>query len=187
MLTVESARALITTSLTDEQLEEVITREESWLSRRIGPLEGERVETFDTALVVPPDTLRLTRHCRDLTLVDDDAGQVDDAHLRGWSDVFRTSGSWDGEVRVMYTPDDEDEVMRALITLVRLTLTESGYAQESAGGYNASSDIQGRRLVRYAAWRSLLRPRVPSSVRIHSSVPTSAQGVGPVAVESAGS
>jgi hypothetical protein len=48
MLTTAQARALITTSLSDQDLDEVIAREEAWLARRIGPLEGERVETFQT-------------------------------------------------------------------------------------------------------------------------------------------
>jgi hypothetical protein len=187
MLEVAEARALITTSLTDEDLAAVIAREEDWLARRIGPLEGERVETFVTA--DGDEVLRLTRPALEV-VVQDDRGAVTDFRVRRWSDVVPggdgSALSWQGDVLVTYIPDDEGDVKRALITLVRLTLNESAYAAEGAQGYSVTSDVQAQRTVRYATWRSLLRPRSPQTVRLRSAI-LGGRSLGPVAVTASGS
>lgn len=183
MLTKEEARALITTSLSDDDLEDVIAREEAWLARRIGPLEGERVETFVS--VDGDEVLRLTRPALAVA-VEDDSGARTDFELRGWSDIVPT-GTWSGDVLVTYTPTDESEVRRALVTAVRLTVSESAYAQQSAGGYSATTDVSAQRTVRFALWRSLLRPRTPSTTRLRSAIPFGGKSVGPVGVEASGS
>ncbi len=184
MLDVAEARALITTSLSDADLEDVIEREEAWLARRIGPLEGERVETF-----VTPDgdeTLRLTRPAATVA-VEDDGGDVTAYSLRPWSDVLPgsldgASHSWNGDVRVGYTPADELEVKRALVTLVRLTVSETAYQSQAAGGYSAGVDYQALRVVRYQTWRTLLRPAGPTTTRLRSTIPFGGRSVGPVDV-----
>lgn len=179
MLSEAEARALITTSLSTSELEDVIAREEEWLARRIGPLEGERLETFVTQ--DGDEVLRLTRPTTEAT-VEDDSGDREDWELRGWSDIV-PSGSWRGDVRVGYTPSDALEVKRVLITLVRLTVNESAYASQSAGGYAVAVDTQSVRTVRYAAWRSLLRQRAPSTTRLRSTIPFGGKSLGAVAVE----
>lgn len=169
MLTVEQARALITTSLSDDDLEDVIAREEGWLARRIGPLDGERTETFPEAYFADgEETLRLRRPTADVT-VEDTAGAVT-VSLRGWSDVVRDEGSWSGDVTVTYTPSDEVEVERAIITLVRLALTESGYTGETVGTHAYQFDAQAAKAQRWAAWHALTRPPEPTSARIASVI-----------------
>lgn len=184
MLDVEDARALITTSLSDADLEVVIAREESWLAHRIGPLEGERVETF---VSVTGDEVLELRRIATSVLVADDGGDVDDVEVRTWSDVVRTSGSWRGGPLVTYTPTDEEDVRKSLISLVRLAITESGYASEGTGDYSVASDEEARRRARWTAWRSLLRPARPTSIRITSGIDTRGRRVGGVLVSSSGS
>lgn len=179
MLDVEEARALITTSLDDDDLEAVILREEDWLARRVGPLTGERVETFVTA--DGDEALMLMRRTLGV-VVTDGSGDVSAFELRGWGDVLRTSGSWSGDVTVTYEPDDESEVKKALITLVRLTLNESAYQAQSAGGYSSTISLQDQRTQRYVAWRTLLRPRQPSSMRLRSTIPFGGKTVQSVAL-----
>ena len=171
MLSVDAARALITTSLSDADLADVIAREEAWLARRIGPLDGELVETF-----LPMDgdeVLNLTRPTRDVTVEDDTGDRSLDVEVRGWSDLCLIDGaaSWSGDVFVTYTPTDSDEVQRALVTLVRLTVSESAYAAQSAGGYTAQVSYADQKAMRYVAWRSLLRTRTPTTTRLRSIIP----------------
>lgn len=182
MLTVDEARALVTTSLSDADLADVISRQEAWLARRVGPLDGQRTETF-----VTPDgdeVLHLQRPGQsDSMTVSDEGGAVTAVALRGWSDVVRTDSiSWDTPVTVAYTPSDEDEVKEALLTLVRLAVTESGFNSESQQGYSYSHDHGMRRRMRWEAWRQLLRPRTPESTRLRSAIPTGGESVAGVQV-----
>lgn len=185
VLSVAECRALVTTSLSDDDLQDIIDREESWLAHRVGPLTGERSQTFLTE--DGDEVLRLTRHTDSVTVEDDD-GAYSLASLRGWSDVLPASTDpWNGDTTVTYTPDDEHDVRRAIVTLVRLTLSESGYQAESAGGYSATSDPLARKDMRYTAWRSLLRPPVPASTRLVSAVPAGGLSISPVSTEATGS
>lgn len=188
MLTVQEARALITTSLSDEDLEDVIEREEDWLARRIGPLDGERVETFVSR--DGDEVLRLMRPASEV-VVQDGRGAVTDYRLRRWSDVAPGSDSavlsWQGDVLVTYVPDDASEVKRSLITLVRLTLQESAYSGETTQGFSYSASLQEQRQQRYTAWRSLLRPPAPGTVRLSSTIPSGGRTLAPVAVAASGS
>ena len=185
MLSTDEARALITTSLSDEDLADVIAREEAWLARRIGPLDGERVETF--ASVSGTEGLRLSRPT-DAVSVEDEAGSLPSAEVVGWADVILDPDAgrgWSGDVQVTYTPSDADEVKRALVTLVRLTLAESAYSAQGAGGYTVASDVDAQAKLRYRAWRGLLRPRQASSLRILGSGATSA--LAPISTVASGS
>ena len=189
MLTTAEVRALVTTSMADADLEEVIAREEAWLARRVGPLEGERVETF--AITFGDEVLNLTRPAEDLH-VEDDSGDVAAGWLlRGWADIVPDTEdnphSWVGEVRVTYTPSDGLEVKRSLVTLVRLAIHESAYQSQMAGGYSATVSLQDQRTMRFTAWRTLLRPRQPTTTRLRSTVPLGGRTVGAVGVESLGS
>jgi hypothetical protein len=120
--------------------------------------------------------------------VEDEAGALPSAEVVGWADVILDPDSgrgWNGDVQVTYTPSDEAEVKRALVTLLRLTLAESAYAAQSAGGYSVASDPEAQAKVRYRTWRSLLRPRQASSLRILGSGATAA--LAPVSTVASGS
>ena len=178
MLELDTARALITTSLDDDQLTEAITREEAWLARRVGPLSGSRTELF-----VPSDgdeRLLLRRPTEAVSIIDD-SGAVSLYDLRGWADVVRTSGAWSGEVLIDYDPSDADEVVRVLVTLLRLTLGESAYTAQAAQGYSSSVSVVEQKRSRYAALRSLMRPREPYSMRLRSAIPSGGRSASAVA------
>lgn len=184
MLSVAEARAVITTSLSDSDLGDAIEREEAYLARRVGPLDGARTETF---IVSDGDEVLNLQRPGTIDTVTDDTGALTDYEARGWSDVVLTAGAWQGSVEVAYTADDADEVKRAAITLVRLALSESGYLTEGAEGYTVTSDYGSRQSMRYAAWRSLLRKAIPQSVRLVSSIPSGGKTVSSVVVTAAGS
>ena len=185
LLSVAEVRALVTTSLSDSDLGDVIDREESWLAQRIGPLSGERTETFATE--DGDEVLRLTRHTASVS-IEDDNGTYSGASLRGWSDIVPdTSTAWSGNVLVTHTPDDSSSVEKAVITLVRLAIAESGFQSEAAGGYSAIVDPIAQKDMRYTAWRSLLRPSIPATTRLTSTVPSGGRTVGAVKVEATGS
>lgn len=185
-LQLDEARAVITTSLSDADLQEVIDREEAWLARRIGPLDGSRTETFITT--DGDEVLQLQRPTTFASLiVTDESGAVSDMALRGWSDLVPGDHAWDTSVEVEYTPDDEPEVKRAAVTLVRLAVTESGYQAESAQGRSATVDHTMRRKMRWEAWRGLLRPAQPQSMPIRSAIPAGGDTVRGVQVTATGS
>jgi hypothetical protein len=160
---VDDVRALVSTTLTDVQLGDVIGREESWLARRIGPLIGERTQRF-----YPDDSesiLRLRRPT-DAVTVDDNGTVVTAIEMRrlGFG-VARTSGTWtDGPVDITYTPNDADEVRSAIIELVEIRLTESGYQSERIGEYSYTRSDRPRS--RISVVRDLLEPQRPTSIRI---------------------
>jgi hypothetical protein len=183
MLTVDDARALITTSLSDTQLADVIDREEAWLARRIGPLDGQRVETFVSE--DGDEVLHLQRPAGPGWAVEDEGGdRTADVRLSGWSDIV--GSAWRSSIAVTYEPVDGPEVTRALVTLVRLTVAETAFTSESAGGYSSATDIQQQRTTRWAAWHGLLRPRRPSTTRIAGSL-SNVEAVKAVSVVALGS
>lgn len=184
-LSLEEARAVITTSLADADLQDVIDREEAWLARRVGPLEGARTETFITP--GGDEVLQLQRPTTFASLtVTDESGAVSDMAYRTWSDLVPAT-AWDTSVEVQYTPDDTDEVKSSVVTLVRLAVTESGYQAESAMGRSATTDHTMRRKMRWEAWRSLLRPAGFASMRLVGDVPQDGGAVSAVGAVAIGS
>jgi hypothetical protein len=123
--------------------------------------------------------------------VEDDTGEVTSGWtLKGWADIVPDEDSphsWSGEVQVTYTPTDESEVLRSLVTLVRLAVHESAFSSQSAGGYTFQVSLQDQRQMRWAAWRTLLRSRQPTTTRLRSAIPSGGQTVAAVAVEGTGS
>ena len=87
--------------------------------------------------------------------------------------IEKATDSWTGpSVVVTYTPDDGDAVKRALVDLVRLTVTASPFVSEDAGGYSYQrSEGDPARTIeasRAAIVRSLQPHRGPGSARLRS-------------------
>lgn len=166
LLTIERLRSQIEADQTDDELQAIIDDEESWLAARIGPLAGSRSETFYAYSVDAP--LRLRRRVTTATVADD--GTATDVVVidNGWA-VESTLGAWDGPVVVTYTPDDEAEVRRVVLELVRLTLTETGYQSQRQGDYSYTKGSVETRLARHALVRSLQPPPFNGSLRLTSS------------------
>ena len=170
LVTLSEVRALVETSLTDVDLQAVLDREEGWLAARIGPLTGARTETYSPGLTDTP--IYLSRRAASV-VVTDNALAVAAVDLRFVPDsgmVRRISGAWTGRVAVTYTPTDADAVKRAVIELVRGTLSETGNDAESLGDYSYTRGASGARLSRPALIRSVLLRRPAYSVRLRSSL-----------------
>lgn len=177
-VTIGQVRALVDTDLEDADLQAVIDRQESWLASQVGPLTGPRAETFYPSAV--PDAshgvVPLRRHVSSLAnvAVTDAGAAISDSALRlspdGWY-ITRPLYRWTGAVVTTYTPDDEAAVVEAVIDLVRLTITDSGYASEQIGsyGYSKGGGQRSKRLQRRAIVRSLLRPGNARTIRVQGA------------------
>jgi hypothetical protein len=178
LLTVATARAVITTSLSDDALQDVIDREEAWLARRIGPLTGERTQTFPLAGYRRRQyEVRLQRPTDTATETTDYGEVVTNVELthNGWR-VSRTLGTsyFIGPVSITYTPNDELEVIAVLIELVRLQVlvvagdVTPGMESETLGDYSytlgsgAASSYSTRR----ALVKSLQEPSEPGTIGV---------------------
>ncbi len=137
-------RALVKTALSDDELSELIGREEAVLAAEVGALTGSRTETFvitDTTAGLP---VRLRRRVAAVTVTQDNVATTDIRILpdertvelltaSGWA-----LGSWTGPVEVTYAPNDSSRVVSWVIELVRARLTEAAYFNNEVGddGYN---------------------------------------------------
>ncbi len=177
-VTTDDVLSHVNTSASVYDIQQLIDEEEAYLARRIGPLLGERTETF--LLPHPYDILRLRRPTSAVVVNDNGADLDDDLVLlkaNGWR-VSQSSVGWVGPVAVTYTPNDWLEVRRAVVDLVRTSLaiseqkaSEGAYESETIGAYSyrratgaAIPQAQRRAIV-----ANLLPPQVPTSVRLLSS------------------
>ena len=140
-LDVADVRAVFDTPLTDEALEDVIRREEAWLTRRIGQLDGERTQVIYRDGFARDEPIFLPRPT-DLAVIVDGGVELEDDATRfldnGWA-IERAGRAWVGpEVAITFTPNDADEVRRVLLELVQLTASETGFLTERIGEYSYS-------------------------------------------------
>lgn len=166
-------RALVTTSLSDVDLQSIIDREEAWLAGQVGPLTGARTDTYRPGLT--DATLYLRRRAESVTVTDDGVALVADtdylftpasgAIRRG---SYLAPQSWAGVVTVAYIPNDEAAVKRAVIELVRGTLGETGMDSERIGEYEYTRGDSAERVSRANLARSILLARPAYSMRIRS-------------------
>lgn len=191
VLSTDAARVLVDTNLNDADLETVIGYEEAWLARRVGQLTGERAQRLvpraysDSSrlyLLRPTDSVEVSDAGTDLdpaafTLVEN--GRAIEVVSGAWV----AAGLWPlGVVEATYTPNDEDEVKRVVIELLRLTLVETGFRAETIGAYSYTRDSSGPQ--REALVRGLLPRRragtvpIASSARAASGTPLDAWDVG---------
>jgi hypothetical protein len=172
---IAEVRALVTTSLSDVDLQAIIDREESWLAGRVGQLVGQRVETFWPERVNEP--LYLRRRAASVAVVD--AGVTltadDDYQFAPSLGVIRRADatSWAGSVTVTYTPSDEADVKRVVIELVRMTVSETGLQGETIGAYSYTRGGAADRPNRAALARGLLVVRPAYSMRIRAAMEAS--------------
>lgn len=169
LVTPTEVKALVQTSLTDSELQTVIDREEAWLAGRIGALSGSRTETFYPTRGAEP--LFLRRPAPSVTVTDDgdavDLGEDDGEYrlLYGGTVVHRINTDWGDKVTVTYTPNDSAAVKTAVIDLIRLRITDTGFVSERIGAYSYQTNQRSgaREETREAIVRSLMaRPRYRS-------------------------
>jgi hypothetical protein len=153
VITVNEARArgILSLPTVDATAQQIIDEQEAWLARRIGPLGGERTETFYVGVSSTHGKLALARYTDEVDLTDagvtvdsddflliDKGSAVTRAHHFGqrW---------WRGPyVTATYEPNDANEVRRVLFDLVSLAAAPVGpYNSESIGDYSYSHGLPG--------------------------------------------
>ena len=183
LTTIAEVRALVKSRLSDANLQVIIDREEAWLAGKVGVLTGERTDTFTPGLGDTP--LYLRRRAASVVLTDagrtlaaseflftPSTGQIRriwTPSLQGdppWRQVYL---GWQGTVTATYTPDDEADVKRAVIELVRIATGPTGYQSETLGDYSYDRGTGGQPS-RAGLARGLLLRRPAYSLRLHSAM-----------------
>jgi hypothetical protein len=195
--TVSDLRALVPSPLTDGQLVSIIAREEAALARQITDLSGERTQLYyigdpaamglwwDSAVWAPGTRiwilsdrmgpLGLLRPTDAVTVKDNGVtvSSGDVRLLRQGTLVERAAGGWQGPlVEVTYTPNDSLEVVRVVIELCRMTMTETGFQAENIGDYGYKKHLRpapGEIDPRKALIRSLMTHLPKGTMRIRTS------------------
>lgn len=174
MITLAEARARgIELPSDDAVAQDIIDEQESWLARRIGPLEGSRTETFYVGSGATHGKLALRRYT-DAVAVTDAGAAVNTGHYRLIDDgsaIVRNYSSpsnwWTGPyVAVTYEPSDADEVRRVLYLLLAMAVdphAETPFNSEQIGAYSYSrgQGSAGSAGQRAALAESLLPKRDP--------------------------
>lgn len=135
----------------DAVAQDIIDEQEAWLARRIGPLEGERTETFYVGINGTYGRLGLRRFT-DAVVVTDAGATVNGALIRlidngaGFERVYLAPFPWwtGPYVSAKYTPTDADEVRSVLFDLIALALEPvSSMQSETLGSYAYSRGSVG--------------------------------------------
>jgi hypothetical protein len=140
--TVAQVRALVKTSLSDDDLQELIDREEALLAAEIGALSGSRTETFVITGTNLDQPVRLRRATGAVSVTEANVTITDVRLSSNGRVVTRLAeggwfpASWRGVVEVTFTPNDTARVVTWVIELVRARLAETGFRSETDGAYS---------------------------------------------------
>lgn len=173
LVSLAEVRALVNTGMGDVDLQALIDREEAWLAGRVGPLAGERVDTFRPGFT---DTVIYLRRRTDAVVVTDNGATLvadtDYVFTPASGSIRRgtttSPAAWQGVVTVTWTPTDEADVKRAVIELVRGTLGETGFESETIDNYSYTRGESASRVGRGNLARSILLARPAYSMRIRA-------------------
>lgn len=175
MITVAEARARgIGLPADEDAAQDIIDGEESWLVRKIGPLDGPRTETFYVGLAVTRGKLGLRRYTDAVTVTDGGVAVTNFRLVDDGSAIIHiyaaASQWWTGPyVLATSTPTDEDEVRKALFALVAIAAEPQGSMDsESIGDYSYSRGAQTPAQLRASIVASLL-PKRDAAYTIHSN------------------
>ena len=140
-------KALISTSLTDAQLQQVIERVEAKVIRRYGPHYSASTTVVTETLYGLTQSLYMRRRLASISAITE--YQTLDAltgsaltttawHLRGDEGRIQRmpeGARWGSRVLTVYTPEDDSQQRRdVIIKLVRLSLERTGMKSESIAG-----------------------------------------------------
>ena len=171
LVSIAEVRALINSRLSDVDLQAIIDREEAWLAGRVGPLAGERTDTYRPGL--GDTTLYLRRRSESVEVADNGVALTADTDYLftpSTGALRRQTLAWSGVVTVTYTPSDEAAVKRAVIELVRGTVGETGLDSESIGDYSYTRGESAGRVGRAGLARSILLRRPAYSMHLQSAM-----------------
>jgi hypothetical protein len=171
LLQIGEVRAVISTGLSDADLQDAIDREEVALTNEIGALVGERIVTLNPFDFNAP--LWLDRPASAVVVTDN--AVTADVRVLGNYAVERATGSWYGPVEITYIPTDELAVKRVLLGLLKLSLDDiqSGAMEfEQIGSYSYRMSNAERLTGQRQSLVDSLRSRRPdlSSVSLRSSL-----------------
>lgn len=175
IITVAEARLRgVTLPSDDDAAQAAIDEQVDWLAKRVGPLDGERTETFYVGFGRARGCLYLRRYTDAVVIVDGPTTLVDDQFvLEGNGSSVRRQLTnyplgWTGPyVTATYRPNDEDSVRKVLIDLLTLAAGSVGALQsETIGAYTYNRGngklIAGQR----GTLASSLLPRRPSATTL---------------------
>lgn len=158
----------------DGAAQDIIDEQEAWLARRIGPLEGDRTETFYVGLASVTGKLGLRRYT--------DAVVVTDAGLAFTAFRLVDEGSaivqvysaasriWRGPyVTATYAPNDADEVRKGLYDLIALACEPVGTLRsEQIGSYSYNRGEATPAAMRSAILSEIL-PKRDANYTLHTA------------------
>lgn len=194
LVTPAQVKALIPSALTDPQLQDVIDREEATLTRQVTALSGPRTQLYyigdpatmglwwDTAAWTPGTRIWIMSdrmgplgllRPTDAVAVKDNGVTITDTRLLRQGTLVERSAGWVGPlVEITYTPNDQLEVVRVVIELCRMTMTETGYQSEKIGDYGYAKHLRpapGEPDPRKVLYRSLMTHLPKGTMRIRTS------------------
>jgi hypothetical protein len=146
LVALASAQARAGSAVTQEMIDGV----ELWLAGEIGPLTGERTETFylserrDLGIV---DGLWLSRRTDSVTLTNDGASLTVDTDYRLINGLLivhvPTGAGWLETMVAQYTPTDEDLVIEAIYDLLTVRSLPSNLQSVRIGAYSETYGTGG--------------------------------------------
>lgn len=149
LVSVDEARALVQTGLTDAQLQAVIDREEAWVIRALGPHYAAALTVTETLSGDLNKNLYLKRRASSVSSVVEDGTTLDPDDYRLWGDEGRierlpAGARWlIAPVVVTYAPQDDNLERKALIIdLIRLVVNRTGLKSESVAGEYAYTALE---------------------------------------------
>lgn len=164
LVTVAQVRALINSSMTDEQMQEVIDRVEDEITARIGaPQDDNNTVTVVKTLAGEGENLFMPSEIGSVVSIVEDDVILDSTEYRTWAGGVLERLPW-GRARwgcvcvVTYKPaDDRKRRAGVIIDLVRIELNRTAMRSESVAGeysYNAPEnwEAERRRIMRRIAF-----------------------------------
>jgi hypothetical protein len=163
LVTVAQVRALINSSLTDAQIQEVIDRVEDEITARIGaPQDDGDTVTIVKVLSGEGENLFLPSEISSVVSIVEDDVSLDESEYRVWSGAVlerRPAGShWGERCTVTYKPvDDRKRRAGVIIDLVRVELNRTAMRSENVAGeysYTAPDnwEAERKRIIRRIAF-----------------------------------
>lgn len=141
LVTAETAKKQINTSLADDDLQEIIDRIESQISARIGePWNGETPPEVEKTLRGEGPSLFLPTGIYEVVSIVEDDVELTEDEFRVWGnsgviDRLPLESNWGAVCVVAYKPmNDTFKRIPVIIDLLRLTLERAAMKAESIGG-----------------------------------------------------
>lgn len=121
--------------------QDMIDEEEAWLAVQVGPLTGERTETYylPSRLAGTVDALYLSRRTDAVDAFTSDGSALTDYRLVSGYIVernFDADESWDDPLVVTYTPNDEDVVKGVIYDLLTFRSLPTNLQSIRIGAYS---------------------------------------------------